>query len=323
MPNILLTNHYSAKPLEIIQREVPKGFELSTLDNVCKEELIERAVKADYFLVSGRVPIDRDVIDAAGRLKMIQRTGVGIEMLDTQTLKEKGIPVYVNRGVNAGSVAEHTLMLILSVLRRLSVLDASVKSGQWRKQELGVQCCELNNKTVGLVGIGNIGAMVARLLVAFGARVLYYDVIRLTDEKESELDLTYCPLSELLREVDILSIHCPLIPATKGMIGSKQIALMKTESIIVNTSRGRLIDEAALIDALRSGHIKGAGLDVFSEEPLSNTSPLLRLDNVILTPHVAGVTYEAFQSMMSGAMHNIKLFEEGKAALLEEKKLVL
>ncbi|WP_372995829.1 2-hydroxyacid dehydrogenase [Lutispora sp.] len=321
MPIILLTNHYSKGPLSIVEKELPEGFELVSLDKVCKEELIEKAGMADYFIVSGRIPIDREVIDAAVNLKMIQRTGVGIDTLDLAALREKDIPVYVNKGINSISVAEHTIMLILSVLRRLPYADSSVKKGDWAKQELGIQCNELNNKTVGLVGIGNIGAAVAKMLSAFEVKILYYKPVRLSECEERELNVQYCPIEKLLKEVDILSLHCPLTSETKGMIGGKEIASMKSSSIIINTSRGQLIDEEALINALQSGYIKGAGLDTYSNEPIPTNSPLLILENVVLTPHIGGVTYEAFQRMWREAMQNIKLFEEGKTDILIKHRL--
>ncbi|MBU5436658.1 2-hydroxyacid dehydrogenase [Tissierella sp. MSJ-40] len=321
MPTILLTNHYSNNPLFIMEKEIPPGFDLILLDKSCKEELIEKASKADYLLVSGRIPIDEQVINAAANLKMIQRTGVGIDMLNIEVIKEKGIPVYVNQGVNSRSVAEHTIMLILSVLRHLPLADSSIRMGNWFKQELGVECNELYNKTVGLVGLGNIGIEVAKMLKVFGVKVLYYKPSRLIAAKEKELNIDYRHLTELLKEVDILSLHCPLNSETEGMIGIKEITAMKPGSIIINTSRGRLIVEEELINALRTGHIRGAGLDVFSEEPLSKNNPLLGLENVVLTPHIGGVTLEAFRRMMREALINIKFFEEGKMEMIESKRL--
>ncbi len=321
MPFILPTNCYRSKPLSIIEEELPEKFDLILLHKACKKELIEKAVNADYFLAGGSLPIDREVVNAAINLKMIQRTGVGVDKFDLDVLKEKGIPVYVNRGVNSRSVAEHTIMLILSVLRRLPLLDNSVKKGSWLKHELGVECSELYNKTVGLVGLGNIGAEVAKMLQAFGARVKYFGPSCLPECEEKVLNVSFCSLPELLKEADIISLHCPLNTETEKMIGSKEIATMKSGAIIINTSRGRLIDEDALIDSLKSGYFKGAGLDVYAEEPLSKDSPLLKLDNVVLTPHVGGLPSETFRRMMRNAFQNIRLFEEGKRARLESKRL--
>jgi D-3-phosphoglycerate dehydrogenase / 2-oxoglutarate reductase len=321
MPTILHTNYYTKEPLNILKKALPPGFELITLNEVSKEELIKKVPKADYILASGKLVIDKDVLQVASKLKMVQRTGVGTNTLDLGVIQEKGIPIYVNRGVNSRSVAEHTIMLMLSVLRRLPVVDISVKSGKWQKQELGVQCNELFGKTVGLIGLGNIGLDVVKMLQVFGVKVNYSKPSRLDESEERKLQLTYCNLADLLKQVDILSLHCPLKLETKELIGKKELSMMKKGSIIINTARGKLIDEEALIKALQTGHLKGVGLDVFENEPLHENSPLLSLNNVVLTPHIGGVTIEAFQRMMHEAMLNIKLFEEGKMEQLESKKL--
>jgi len=321
MPVILLTNHYNEIPLSILKGAVPEGFELITLDKANKEELVKKAGEADYFLGSGRLPIDREVIEAATKLKMIQRTGVGADSFDMKVLNEKNIPVYVNPGVNAVSVAEHALMLILAVLRRVAVVNGNVKKGIWAKQDTGVQGRELYGKTVGMIGMGNIGRNAAKMLRGFEVKIVYYDMYRLKEEQEKELGITYAPLAEVLKQADILSLHCPLTPETKGIINAQTIASMKKGAVIINTARGGLIVETDLISALQSGQIKAAGLDVFAEEPPAKDNPLFSLDNVTLTPHVGGLTYEAFRSMMAEAMHNMKLFEEGKADELESKRL--
>ena len=322
MPTILLTNHYNEIPLSIVKGALPKGFKFISLDKATKEEIIKKAAEADYFLVSGRLPIDREVIEAAPRLKMIQRTGVGTDMLDMEVLKEKGISVYVNMGVNARSVAEHAMMMILSVIRRLTIVNRNVKNGIWQKQDTGVQSNELGGKTVGILGMGNIGRNLAEMLKGFNVKIVYYDMYRLNPYREKELDVEYCTLNEVLKRADIVSLHCPLTPETRKIINEDTIAIMKKGVIIINTARGGLIDEAALIKALEQGHIKGAGLDVFEKEPPEKTNPLLKFDNVTVSPHMGGLTYEAFQSMMVGAMENIKLFEEGNEEELESKKLI-
>ena len=321
MPTILSTNKYSKTSLSIIEKELPPGFTLKSLDKPCKKELIEKADKADYFLASGRIPIDREVINAAVNLKMIQRTGVGLDSFDLEMLKEKGIPVYVNQGINSRSVAEHALMLILAVLRRLVIVDSSVKSGNWLKHKLGLETHELYNKTVGLIGLGHIGIKLVKMLHGFEVRILYFDLKRLPVDKEKELNVSYLPLGKLLKEVDILSLHCPLNSESEEMIGYEEIALMKLGAIIINTSRGRLINENALINGLKSGHLSGAGLDVFFKEPLPENSPLLKLDNVVLTPHLGGVTLDAFRRMMREAFQNIKRFEDGDIVGLDSKRV--
>lgn len=322
MPVILLTNRYSENVLKVVREQLPYGFEFISLENASKEALIEKAPLADYFLASGRLGIDRDAIDAATKLKMIQRTGVGTDTIDLAYLNSKGIPVYVNRGVNAVSVAEHTILLILSVLRRISEVDASVKSGIWNKNDVGISCLSLYDKTIGIIGVGNIGKNVVRMLQPFGVTILYYNRSRLSENEEKELNIHYCELNDLLKQVDILSLHCPLTPQTRGFIGPTEFKIMKKGSFIINTARGPLVDESALVSALQSGHIRGAGLDVFSKEPITKDNLLLRMNNVILTPHIGGLTLEPFSKMMRDAFENIQLYEDGQFELLESKRLL-
>ena len=319
---ILHTASYSGLPWDILRSVVPDGFSVETLDSLNRECLIRQAADADYFLVSGRLSIDAEVLEAAPHLKMIQRTGVGTEMLDLAAIKQRGIPVYVNAGVNAQSVAEHTLTLILACLKQLPRINKQTHSGVWAKQASGLQTRELHGKTVGLVGMGNIGRMVARLLNAFGAVVLYTDVFRQPDAVEKELGLTYFPtFNEMLPNVDILSFHCPLTPDNVEMLNVCTLSLMKPGAVVINTARGKLINPDDLYDAILSGRVLSAGLDTHYEEPLRGDNRLLELDNVILTPHIGGLSYEAFHSMMKGAMDNIVDFESGQLDRIEGKRL--
>lgn len=296
---------------------------VKTLDEATHEQLVMEAADADYLLVSGRLSIDKVVLDAAPRLKMIQRTGVGTEMLDLDEIKKRGIPVYVNAGVNARSVAEHTLTLMLACLKRLPQINADTHNGVWKKQLQGVTTHELYGKTVALVGMGNIGRTVADMLQPFGVKILYTDVFRQSDEVEEHLGLTFCERYEdLLPEADILSFHCPLTPENTGMLNKDTLSKMKEDAIVVNTARGKLINPDDLYDSLKKGHVKAAGLDTHFEEPVKKGYKLAELDNVILTPHIGGLSYEAFQSMMVGAMENIKAFEEGRLEEIETKRLV-
>jgi phosphoglycerate dehydrogenase-like enzyme len=321
MPVILLTNRYSDNVLRVVNEQLPIGFDFISLENAIKEALLEKAPLADYFLASGRLAIDKDVIEAASRLKMVQRTGVGTDTIDLAYLNGKGIPVYVNTGVNSVSVAEHTILLILAVLRRITAVDASVKSGKWSKNDIGISCHSLFNKTIGIIGIGNIGKNVVRMLQPFGVSIIYYDPFRLPESEEKLLNIQFCELHDLLKQVDILSLHCPLTAQTRGIIGSNEIESMKQGAFIINTARGQLISENALIAALQSGHIRGAGLDVFYKEPINPDNPLLGMNNVILTPHIGGLTLEPFSKMMRNAFENIQLFENGQYKLLESKRL--
>lgn len=322
MSKILHTARYTGLPLEILQKACPDGFIVKTLDEATSEQLTREATDACYFLVSGRLPIDKTVLDNAPKLKMIQRTGVGTEMLDVEAIKQRGIPVYVNAGVNAQSVAEHTLTLMLACLKRLPQINRQTHEGVWKKQQVGVTTRELKGKTVALVGMGNIGRLVAQMLQPFGAKVVYTDVFRQSEEVESRLGLTYYDSFEaLLPQADILSFHCPLTKENTEMLNSKTLAMMKHGAIVVNTARGKLINPDDLYDALQSGQLAGAALDTHFEEPIKEGYRLAELDNVILTPHIGGLSYEAFETMMRDAMQNIKAFEEGRLDEIASKRL--
>lgn len=322
MKKVLHTARYTGIPLEILQASCPQGFMVKTLDEANYEQLLKEVVNADYFLVSGRLPIDKAVLDAASCLKMIQRTGVGTEMLDLEEIRKRNIPVYVNAGVNARSVAEHTLTLMMAALKRLPQINAQTHNGAWKKQQQGVTTHELYGKTVGLVGMGNIGRLTASMLKPFGAKVIYIDVFRQKEEIETRLGLTYCEsLEVMLPQCDILSFHCPLTKENTEMLNKETLAKMKQGAIVVNTARGKLINPDDLYEALKSGHIKAAALDTHYEEPLKEGYKLAELDNVILTPHIGGLSYEAFHQMMADAFENIVAFEEGRKAEIESKRL--
>lgn len=323
MPKILHTARYTGTPWEILKSVIPDGFTVETLDELSYDSLIRQVVDADYLLVSGRLPIDEGVLAAAKHLKMIQRTGVGTEMLEIDTIKKHGIPVYVNAGVNAQSVAEHTLTLILACLKRLPHINKQTHEGIWKKQQVGVTTHELKGKTAALVGMGNIGRLVASMLQPFGAKVIYTDVVRQNEETEQRLGLSYYNSFEaLLPKADILSFHCPLTPENAEILNSRTLAMMKRGSIVVNTARGKLINPKDLYEALRSGQLSSTALDTHYEEPIQDGYKLTELDNVILTPHIGGLSYEAFHSMMKGAVENIVAFEEGELETIKTKRIL-
>lgn len=323
MPKILHTARYTGIPWEILKSVVPEGFVVETLEELSYDSLLHQAVDADYLLVSGRLPIDEGVLSAAKHLIMIQRTGVGSDMLDMEAIKRHNIPVYVNAGVNARSVAEHTITLMLACLKRLPQINADTHNGVWEKQQQGLTTRELYGKTVALVGMGNIGRTVAAMLQPFGVKILYTDVFRSNNEVEAQFGLTYCEsFKEILPKADILSFHCPLTPENTDMLNKDTISKMKRGSIVVNTARGKLINPDDLWEALQNGQIAFAALDTHYEEPIKEGYKLAELDNVILTPHIGGLSYEAFLSMMEGAIENIKAFEEGRSKEIETKRLV-
>ena len=317
MPTILLTNHYEDMPLKIISSALPKGFKLEILDNAEQKELERKAACADYLLVSGRLKINSRVLENGNKIRMIQRTGVGLDSLDLDKIKEMNIPLYVNKGINANSVAEHTVLLMLAALRNLINIDINTKNGIWKKQAQGVRTYELNGKTVGLIGMGAIGRRVAEILRSFNVNIVYYDVCRMMAETESDLCLRYCELDKLLQRSDIVSLHCPLTKGTKHIINHNTINKMKDGAILINTARGGLVEEKALAEALKMGRISCAGIDVYENEPALH-SVLFGLDNVIATPHIGGITYNSFSRMMKDSMKNIEAFENGRQEAIEK-----
>lgn len=323
MPKILHTARYVGTPLEMLKSVVPDGFTIETLEEATYDCLLRQCVDADYFLASGRLPIDERVLSAAKQLKMIQRTGVGTEMLDLKAIKKHGIPLFVNVGVNARSVAEHTIALILACLKRLPQINADTHAGVWKKQLQGVSTHELYGKTVALVGMGNIGRTVAAMLQPFRVKILYTDVVRQSKEVEDDLDLNYFEnFEQMLPNADILSFHCPLTSDNREMLNAETIAKMKHGAMVINTARGKLIEPNALYEAIRSGHIASAALDTHHEEPFKKSYKLIKLDNVILTPHIGGLSYEAFHNMMADAVKNMVAFEEGHVESINNKKFL-
>lgn len=314
---ILLTNHYEGKPAEIIKSAVPDGFELEMLESVSQQELEGKVKEADYLLVSGRLKINRTVLENATNIKMIQRTGVGLDSIDLEYIRNHDIPFYVNKGVNAQSVAEHTILLMLASLRNLVEINENTKRGIWKKQAQGVCTHELCVKTVGLIGMGAIGRKVAGMLKAFGAKVLYNDVSKMKQEDENALGIKFSTREEIIEKSDIISLHCPLTDDTRHMINDRAVNKMKNGVILINTARGGLIDEAALINGIKNGKIAGAGIDVYEKEPVDN-SEVLNLQNVITTPHIGGVTYDSFYQMMYQAMRNIEMFDKGQLQEIEQ-----
>jgi D-3-phosphoglycerate dehydrogenase / 2-oxoglutarate reductase len=238
-------------------------------------ELIDGAVA----VIADADPFDERVLTSAPQLRIIARCGVGLDAIDLEAAARAGVAVTITPEVNNEAVADHALALILAAVRRLREQDAIVRGGGWRSFE--TVSWQLHGATVGIVGYGAIGRAVARRLAAFGVELLVHDPF-VTDVEVTALD-------ELLARSDVVTLHMPLTPETRGIIGARAFARMKPGTVIVNTARGPVIDQDALIDALRSGHLGAAGLDVFEVEPPTG-SPLLELPNVILSPHVGGIS---------------------------------
>jgi phosphoglycerate dehydrogenase-like enzyme len=298
---------------ELLAGQKPEGLDVIFAETTEEAERVAKARDADYILCSW-TPVSGQVIEAAERLKLIQKYGIGVDKIDLGMAARRGVPFGIAAGVSAVAVAETAITLMLAVYRRLCLAHNSLRAGQWLKWELRTGCYELWQKTVGLLGGGHIGRAVAkRLSHGFECRVLYYDVSRLQQETETALGMTYIPLEELLRQSDIVSLHLPLLPETKGLMGAKTFALMKPTAVLINTARGGVVDEPALIEALQKGIIAGAGLDVFAKEPPDRDNPLLRMDNVVVTPHCAAGTVDTMKRIVNHAFDNILRIERREA----------
>ena len=282
-----------------------------------------QALLADFELVyAGRTPSEDDltslcqshqpvaivvrygritsrVIAACTNLRVISKHGSGIDTIDVEAAAARGIAVKAAAGANAAAVSEHTWALILACAKSVPELNARMQAGHWDKATH--KSLELAGRTLGLVGLGAIGARVAAVGVAMGMQVVAYDPF----VKSAPPGVTLCALNDVLRNSDIVSLHCPLTAENKKLIGRETLALMRKGAILVNTARGGLVDEQALVDALRTGHLRDAGLDSFSGEPPPPDLPVRGVPGVIMTPHIGGVTGDAYRNMGVGAANNI------------------
>lgn len=311
MKRIVWLETHAPEVKALALKNLPNGFELVFPES--KEDRAEHArliAGADY-LITGSIHVDRAQLEGAKSLRLIQKFGVGVDKIDCEAARDLKIPVYITAGANAAPVAELAVSLMLAANRRVVYIDRTVRAGKWIKPQLRTQCYMLDGKVVGLLGIGNIAKQVVRMLAGFETEMVYYDVNRLSAEDEANLGVRYVPFEELLQVSDILSVHVPLCEATRGMIGVKELAAMKPTSILINTARGGIVDETALIEALRKGGIRGAGLDAFEEEPIGADNPLLAMDNVVLTCHCGGSTIDNMLPRMVHAYGNIERFEAG------------
>ncbi|MDA2891406.1 2-hydroxyacid dehydrogenase [Mycolicibacterium sp. BiH015] len=252
-------------------------------------------------------PLSAEDLAKAVKARLVHKLGAGVNTIDVDAATARGIAVANMPGANAPSVAEGTLLLMLAALRRLPELDRATRAGEgWPSDPtLGETVRDIGGCTVGLIGYGNIAKQVERILVALGAKVLHTST---RDDGEPG----WRELSTLLADSDIVSLHLPLTDATRGLIGRDALALMKSDAILVNTSRGPIVDEAALVDALRSGGLAAAGLDVFSVEPVPADNPLLTLRNVVLTPHVTWYTADTMRRYLEFAVDNCERLRDGR-----------
>jgi phosphoglycerate dehydrogenase-like enzyme len=285
------------------------------------ESRISELVKDVDILLSDpyhRTPVTTKIIEAADNLKLIQCYTIGFDDIDIEKAREKGIPVANNAGITAKPMAEYTLMAAMYLTKSIKFAHDNLVNGVWTQRQLSTPPeipLELGSQTLGIIGCGNIGQEIAKVANAFGCRIIYHNRRQLPEEVEKKLNLEYHSKEEVLSESDILSINVPLTDETKDLIGEKELRSMKKGSVLINTSRGGVVDEQALADVLVSAHLRGAAVDVFKDEPDVSGCPLVGLDNVLLTPHSSAISTDIMIRAAKYTMENLNRLYEGKSLL--------
>jgi D-3-phosphoglycerate dehydrogenase len=310
-PRVLVTEGIHPIGIERLAREVEPIYLPDHPGETAKQYLPE----VEGIIVR-TFPLSAETLRGARKLRVIGKHGVGVDNIDLAAARAQGIRVVSTPGANAEAVAEHALMLMLVLARRLPTYQQMLREGHFALARRSALAMDLQGRILGLVGLGQVGGRLARICrQGLGMRVLAYDPY-VARERADELGVELMPaLGPVLEAADVLSIHAPLTPETRGLIGREEMARMKPSAILINCARGGLVDEEALLEALRAGRLAGAGLDVFAEEPVSPEHPLLRLPNVVATPHVAGSSAEAFRLMAETVAEDVLRVLRGEAPL--------
>ena len=306
MKKIGLVGIYFPGAYNALYENVPEGFEL--VDALSPETYGN--LKDCEYLIS-RLDIDPDIINHTPNVRFWQRWGAGFDHVDLKAWGERGIPIATCPGVNSGIVAELAIMLMLAGYRNLLQINRNLRQGHWPRTEYFDKSFMIRGKTVGILGLGHIGKKVAALVTAFSANVIYYDIVR-QHEQEERFGYRFVDMDTLLKESDIFTIHCPLDETTRGMIGREELAKMKPSCMLINTARGPIVEEKALIEALETGVIATAGLDTYEKEPMPKDHPLLTLDNVVASAHAGGNTKDNHINMVNYVYSNIVKFDRGE-----------
>jgi D-3-phosphoglycerate dehydrogenase len=299
----------------------PDWFDVVRAGKGASEEEICELVKDASIIMTDPLhvqPVTRGIIEAADNLKLIQCYSIGFDDVDLEAAREKGVPVANAAGTLSRPIAEYTITVALYLLKSIEYAQSEILKGNWVQQQMlmGPEMpLELGVLTLGVLGAGSIGREVARLARGFGTRVIYHNRRNLPEEVERELGIEYASFDDLLTSSDVLSINVPLTEETRGMIGADEISRMKKGAVLVNTARGAVVDYHALAEALKSGHLRGAAVDVFENEPDVSDCPLLGLRNVILTPHSSAASPETPRRCMEKVAENLARFYEEKPLL--------
>jgi D-3-phosphoglycerate dehydrogenase len=303
-PIVLVSEELSPAGISLLGED----FEVRTVDGADRTALLPALADAEALIVRSATSVDAEALAAGPRLKVVARAGVGLDNVDVPAATARGVMVVNAPQSNIVSAAEHAVALLLAVARRVPAAHASLTSGEWKRSRFtGV---ELTGKTAGLLGLGRIGALVAQRLSAFGMRILAYDPY-VSAGRAAQMGVSLVSLRQLLTESDVLSVHLPKTPETLGMIGKDELASCKPGAILVNAARGGLVDEAALAEALRSGHLGGAGIDVYATEP-TTSSPLFDAPNAVVTPHLGASTQEAQEKAGLAVARSVRLALSGE-----------
>jgi phosphoglycerate dehydrogenase-like enzyme len=294
-----------------IQARAPEWLDLVAVD-VENRQALETEIRDAEVLLHVLSPVDASMMASAPRLRLIQKIGVGVDAIDRDAASGRGIAVATMPGTNSQAVAELTLGLMLAVLRRIPFLDRATRRGVGWNLDPGAldRSGELSGRTVGFLGFGAIPRVLAPVLGALGARIAYHDLFKAKGDVGEWMEF-----DALIEGCDILSLHAPLTPETRSIINARAFSRMRTGSILVNTARGGLVDESALVDALRTGRLAGAGLDTFDSEPIAPSSKLLGCENVIMTPHIAWLTTETIKRSLDVAFDNCSRLRDGRPIL--------
>ncbi|MGX1789130.1 2-hydroxyacid dehydrogenase [Bosea sp. NPDC055332] len=287
------------------------GQRLRFADSEARQQQLALVRTAEVIVSAGSM-VDAGLIAGAEKIRLIQKWGIGVDKIDLDAARARGIPVAITAGASAGPVAEHALALMLAVYRRLPLADRQMRAGIWQPQQLRVACRQITGKTVGLLGFGNIARLLAHRLRGFDVEILYHDIRRADAVTERGFGARYVPFDTLLERSDILSLHLPLTDESRGIMNSAAFARMRQGAVLINTARGSLVDEAALHEALLSGRLAGAGLDTFTTEPVGADHPLLALDQVVVTPHSAGSVFDNIPNIAGNVLDNIARFARGE-----------
>lgn len=305
---VLVAEHISDEAIEFMKKE---GLEVDVRLGMKKDGLLSIIENYDALVVRSQIKVDKELIERAKNLKILARAGVGVDNIDVETATQHGIVVVNAPGGNTISTAEHAIALIFAVARKIPQAYLSMKEKKWdRKKFTGI---ELRGKTVGVIGLGRVGYEVARRCKALDMNVLAFDPY-IPPERAQKIGVRLVDLETLLKESDIITVHVPKTKETTGLIGKKEIEIMKKGVIIINTARGGIIDEKALFEALENGKIWGVGLDVYEREPPNFDSPLFKFENVVTTPHIAASTREAQISVGRIIAEDIVAFAKGLPA---------